>query len=88
MCNDKCATESPPLMAAAGATASGDWTIITRNVVRCVMPASKTCPLKPGWLDTCRDHCRQYEAKKPLATFSPWSRSILFNRGQTSERQQ
>ena len=31
MCNDKCATEWPPLMAAAGATASGDWTIVTRN---------------------------------------------------------
>ena len=30
MCNDKCATEWPPLMAAAGATASGDWTIVTR----------------------------------------------------------
>ena len=31
MCNDKCATQWPPLMAAAGATASGDWTIVTRN---------------------------------------------------------
>ena len=31
MCNDKCATEWPPLMAAAGATASGDWTIVTRD---------------------------------------------------------
>ena len=30
-CNDKCATEWPPLMAAAGATASGDWTIVTRD---------------------------------------------------------
>ena len=31
MCNDTCATQWPPLMAAAGATASGDWTIIIRN---------------------------------------------------------
>ena len=30
MCNDKCATEWPPLMAAAGATDSGDWTMVTR----------------------------------------------------------
>ena len=31
MCNDKCATEWPPLAAAANATASGDWTIVTRD---------------------------------------------------------
>jgi len=30
-CNDKCATEWPPLAVAAGATASGDWTIVTRD---------------------------------------------------------
>jgi predicted lipoprotein with Yx(FWY)xxD motif len=30
-CNDQCATEWPPLMAAAGATASDDWTIVTRD---------------------------------------------------------
>jgi predicted lipoprotein with Yx(FWY)xxD motif len=31
MCNDKCATEWPPLAVAAGAVASGDWTIVTRD---------------------------------------------------------
>ena len=31
MCNDKCATEWPPLAVAANATASGDWTIVTRD---------------------------------------------------------
>jgi len=31
MCNDKCATEWPPLLAAAGATASGEWTVVTRS---------------------------------------------------------
>ena len=30
-CNDKCAAEWPPLLVAAGATASGDWTIVTRD---------------------------------------------------------
>jgi predicted lipoprotein with Yx(FWY)xxD motif len=29
-CNDKCATNWPPLMAAAGATGSSQWTVITR----------------------------------------------------------
>jgi predicted lipoprotein with Yx(FWY)xxD motif len=31
MCNDKCATEWPPLAVADGAVASGDWTIVTRD---------------------------------------------------------
>lgn len=31
MCNDKCATEWPPLPVAANAVASGDWTIVTRD---------------------------------------------------------
>ena len=30
-CNGKCATNWPPLAAQADATASGDWTIITRD---------------------------------------------------------
>jgi predicted lipoprotein with Yx(FWY)xxD motif len=30
-CNDKCAAEWPPLMAAADAKASGDWTIVVRD---------------------------------------------------------
>ena len=30
-CNDKCATEWPPLKAAADAKASGDWTVVTRD---------------------------------------------------------
>jgi predicted lipoprotein with Yx(FWY)xxD motif len=30
-CNGKCATEWPPLPVLADATASGDWTIITRD---------------------------------------------------------
>jgi predicted lipoprotein with Yx(FWY)xxD motif len=30
-CNDKCAAEWPPLMAAADAKASGDWTIVARD---------------------------------------------------------
>jgi predicted lipoprotein with Yx(FWY)xxD motif len=30
-CNGKCATEWPPLSAAAGAKASGDWTIVARD---------------------------------------------------------
>ena len=30
-CNDKCAVEWPPLKAAAGAKASGDWTIVIRD---------------------------------------------------------
>ena len=29
-CVDKCAINWPPLMADAGASASGDWTVITR----------------------------------------------------------
>jgi predicted lipoprotein with Yx(FWY)xxD motif len=29
-CNDKCATNWPPLMAAAGAAGSGQWTVVTR----------------------------------------------------------
>jgi len=29
-CNDKCATNWPPLLAAAGATGPGKWTVITR----------------------------------------------------------
>jgi predicted lipoprotein with Yx(FWY)xxD motif len=31
MCNGPCATNWPPLMAAAGASASGDWSIVTRD---------------------------------------------------------
>ena len=31
VCNGPCATNWPPLMAPAGATASGDWTIVTRD---------------------------------------------------------
>ncbi|MFZ5735631.1 COG4315 family predicted lipoprotein [Rhodopseudomonas palustris] len=30
-CNGPCATNWPPLMAAASAQASGDWTVITRD---------------------------------------------------------
>jgi predicted lipoprotein with Yx(FWY)xxD motif len=30
-CNGPCATNWPPLMAAADAKASGDWTIVTRD---------------------------------------------------------
>jgi len=30
-CNGKCATTWPPLMAAADAKASGDWSIVTRD---------------------------------------------------------
>jgi predicted lipoprotein with Yx(FWY)xxD motif len=30
-CNDQCATNWPPLMAAAGAKASGQWTVVTRK---------------------------------------------------------
>ena len=30
-CNGPCAANWPPLMATAGATASGDWTIVTRD---------------------------------------------------------
>lgn len=30
-CNGTCATNWPPLMVAAGAGASGDWTIVTRD---------------------------------------------------------
>jgi predicted lipoprotein with Yx(FWY)xxD motif len=30
-CNGPCATNWPPLMAASGATASGDWSIVTRD---------------------------------------------------------
>ena len=30
-CNGQCATSWPPLMAAAGAKASGDWTLVTRD---------------------------------------------------------
>lgn len=30
-CNGQCATNWPPLMAAAGDTNSGDWTVITRD---------------------------------------------------------
>ncbi len=29
-CNDKCATNWPPLMAVAGAAGSGRWTVVTR----------------------------------------------------------
>ena len=31
VCNGPCATNWPPLMANAGASASGDWTIVTRD---------------------------------------------------------
>ncbi len=31
VCNGPCATNWPPLMAAAGATASGDYSIVTRD---------------------------------------------------------
>lgn len=31
MCNDKCATEWPPLAVAAGGKAAGEWTIVVRN---------------------------------------------------------
>lgn len=31
MCNDKCATEWPPLAVAANGKAAGDWTIIIRD---------------------------------------------------------
>ena len=31
VCNDKCATNWPPLMAPAGAKADGSWTVITRD---------------------------------------------------------
>jgi predicted lipoprotein with Yx(FWY)xxD motif len=31
MCNGPCATNWPPLMAASGAAASGDWSIVTRD---------------------------------------------------------
>jgi predicted lipoprotein with Yx(FWY)xxD motif len=31
VCNGPCATNWPPLAAAAGATGSGDWTVITRD---------------------------------------------------------
>jgi predicted lipoprotein with Yx(FWY)xxD motif len=31
VCNGGCATNWPPLMAAAGDTASGDWSVITRD---------------------------------------------------------
>ena len=30
-CNDKCAVVWPPLAVAAGTTASGNWTIVTRD---------------------------------------------------------
>ena len=30
-CNGPCAASSPPLLASSGASASGDWTIITRD---------------------------------------------------------
>ena len=30
-CNGPCATNWPPLLAASGAAASGDWTIVTRD---------------------------------------------------------
>lgn len=30
-CNGPCATNWPPLLAASGATASGDWSIVTRD---------------------------------------------------------
>lgn len=31
MCNDKCATEWPPLAVAAGSKAAGEWTIVARD---------------------------------------------------------
>jgi predicted lipoprotein with Yx(FWY)xxD motif len=31
VCNDKCAAAWPPFMADAGAMATGDWTIVTRD---------------------------------------------------------
>ncbi len=31
VCNGPCATNWPPLMAAAGAAASGDWSVLTRD---------------------------------------------------------
>ncbi|HET7792886.1 MAG TPA: hypothetical protein VFL64_05840 [Rhizobacter sp.] len=31
VCNGPCATNWPPLMVAAGASASGDWSIVTRD---------------------------------------------------------
>ena len=31
VCNGPCATNWPPLMAAGGAAASGDWSIVTRD---------------------------------------------------------
>lgn len=31
MCNGPCATNWPPLMAPAGASASGEWTVVTRD---------------------------------------------------------
>jgi predicted lipoprotein with Yx(FWY)xxD motif len=31
VCNDKCASNWPPLMVADGATASGDWSVVTRD---------------------------------------------------------
>ncbi|AZD32652.1 COG4315 family predicted lipoprotein [Pseudomonas chlororaphis] len=31
MCNDKCATNWPPLMAASGDKAMGEWTVIKRD---------------------------------------------------------
>lgn len=31
VCNDKCATNWPPLMAAAGDMASGDYSVVTRD---------------------------------------------------------
>jgi len=31
VCNDKCAVLWPPLAADAGATARGDWSVVTRN---------------------------------------------------------
>lgn len=31
VCNGPCATNWPPLTAAAGATASGDWSVVTRD---------------------------------------------------------
>jgi predicted lipoprotein with Yx(FWY)xxD motif len=30
-CNGQCAQNWPPLMAAAGATATGDWSVVTRD---------------------------------------------------------
>jgi predicted lipoprotein with Yx(FWY)xxD motif len=31
MCNGRCAENWPPLMAASGSAASGDWTVVTRD---------------------------------------------------------